>query len=147
MGKQMMILVYLNTTISRNIELIKLKYMRKTNKCYEAGHHVSIATKISPEYVDKLKFVAKSFDMSPYELLQCLLYSFLFLSRRQKKSPLPPPALNLLFFSYCRLRKSSQSLFDHSQILFHYINIRRSRFNVLRRDRLHRIDRKDLLVF
>lgn len=77
MGKQMMILVYLNTTISRNIELIKLKYMRKTNKCYEAGHHVSIATKISPEYVDKLKFVAKSFDMSPYELLQCLLYSFL----------------------------------------------------------------------
>ena len=73
----MMILVYLNTTISRNIELIKLKYMRKTNKCYEAGHHVSIATKISPEYVDKLKFVAKSFGMSPYELFQCVLYSFL----------------------------------------------------------------------
>lgn len=51
--------------------------MKRTNKCYEAGHHVSIATKISPEYVDKLKFIAKSFDMSPYELLQCILYSFL----------------------------------------------------------------------
>ena len=73
--------------------------MKRTNKCYEAGHHVSIATKISPEYVDKLKFIAKSFDMSPYELLQCLLYSF------------------LRYFD-----SSSKMTYEHSSMLFVFTN-------------------------